>query len=120
MIGPAPAVASFQEVIDLISVVVWPLVVVIAIGFAASDRGKRLLRPILRRIRKVSAGTFALELSEEAAASTKADVEGAVRDFSSALRDEFNRLAYAEDVRNRLRTVVEEALKGQSLPTGHD
>jgi hypothetical protein len=114
-------VAAFSEFIDLAAVLVWPLVVVFALLVAITDRGRRLLRPILRRIRKVTGpGGFALELSVEAAAATKADVEGAIRDFSVALRDEFERLAYAEDVRNRLAATVQDALSGHELPAGHD
>lgn len=120
MIGPLVG-ASFSEVTRLIDVLAWPAVVVFAVAVAASDRGRRLLRPVLRRIRKVAGpGGFALELSEEAAAATKADVEGAIRDFSGALQDEFDRLAYAEDVRNRLSAAVRDLLDGHDLPDGHD
>ena len=106
MTGLLTGVASFSEVIDLVSVVVWPLVVLIAIGIAVTDRGRRLLRPILRRLRKISGGGFALELSPEAAVATKADVEGAVRDFSVPLGEQFEVLAYAKKIRVVLGSVV--------------
>lgn len=111
---------AVDDVVELVSAIAWPSVVVFAIGVAVTDRGRRVLRPILRRVRKVAGpGGFALELSEDAAAVTKADVEGAVREFSSALRDEFDRLAYAEDVRNRLGAAITRGLAGHQMPHGH-
>lgn len=116
MLEPLEAVVSFSEITDLISVIIWPLVVLIALGAALTDRGRRLLRPILRRIRKVSGGGFALELSPEAAAATKADVEGTIRDFGDSLRDELERLAYAHNVRDHLAETVEDLFDGYGLP----
>lgn len=114
-------VAERSDFVDLLSVIAWPLIALIAILVAVSDRGRRLLRPILRRIRKLGGpGGFALELSEEAAAATKSDVQGAIHEYSLALRDEFERLAHAEDVRNRMVAAVETALAGHRRPDGHD
>lgn len=109
------AAASFSEVIELFDVLIWPLVVLLAICIAVSDRGRRLLRPIFRRLRKVSAGGFTVELSEEAASATKADIEGTVREFSAALRSEFDRLAYAEGIRDRMKSAVMGALQEANL-----
>lgn len=110
-----------NDFIELVRVIAWPLVVLIIIAVAVSDRGRRLLRPILRRIRKVTGpGGFALELSEDAAAATKADVEGALREYSIALRDEFDRIAYAEDVRNRVSGAITHTLLAEQLAKGHD
>jgi hypothetical protein len=110
-----------NELTEFVSVVAWPFVVVFAIGVAVTDRGRRLLRPILRRVRKVTGpGGFALELSEEAAAATKADVEGAIREYSVALNEEFDRIAYAEDVRSRVSTSITQVLSGHQLREGND
>jgi hypothetical protein len=107
---------SFSEVIDFVDVIIWPLVILIAIGLAITDRGQRFLRPILRRIRKVSGGGFALELSSEAAAATKVDVEGAITDFSKPLADEFERIAYAKKIRECLADAVAELLTDHQCP----
>lgn len=109
-----------NELIEFVRVVAWPSVVLVAIAVAVSDSGRRLLRPILRRVRKVTGPAgFALELSEEAAAATKADVEGVIREYSLALYDEFDRIAYAEDVRRRVSTSIARSLAGYQLPDGH-
>lgn len=108
------------DFVDFVSVIAWPLVVLIAIGVAVSDRGRLLLRPLLRRVRKIAGGGFTLELSEEAAAATKSDVEGAIREYSVKLRDEFDRLAHVEDVRNRMAGAVEAALDGHKMPDDAD
>jgi hypothetical protein len=69
--------------------------------------GRLLLRPILRRLRKINApGGWGIELSEDAAAETKADVEGAIKAYEPVLDFEFDRLAYAEGIKNRLETAV--------------
>lgn len=106
MIGFRTGVVSFSEVVNLISVLIWPLVVLVACGIAVSDRGRRLLRPIFRRLRKISGGGFALELSPEIAVATKADVEGTIRAFSGPLGEQFEILAYAKKIRAVLETVV--------------
>ncbi len=112
---------AVNDLTEFVRVVAWPLVVVFAISVAVTDRGRRVLRPILRRLRKVTGpGGFALELSEEAAAATKADVEGAIHEYSGALRHEFDRIAYAEDVRSRVGTSVSRALSQHRLPEDHD
>jgi hypothetical protein len=110
---------SFSDVVDLVSVVVWPLVVLIAIAVAVSKPGQRLLRPVLRRLRKISGGGFAVELSPEAAAATKADVEGAIGAFATPLGDEFERLAYFEGVRDHLIRALDDIFKGVERPTGY-
>lgn len=121
MIDALLLAASFDQISDLITGLAWPAVVLIAVVLAFTNRGQRLLRPVLRRIRTIAGpGGFALELTAEAAAATKADVEGAIAEFSSALRDEFDRLAYAEDVRHRLRATVNAVLEDHDLPDGHE
>lgn len=99
MLGLPTEVVSFSEVVDLVGVVIWPLVVLTVIAIAVTDRGRLLLRPILRRVRKISGGGFALELTPEAAVATKADVEGAVRAFSGPLGEQFEILAYSKKIR---------------------
>jgi hypothetical protein len=79
-----------------------------------------LLRPVLRRVQKISGGGFALELSPEAAAATKADVEGAIAEFKVPLRDEFDRLAYLHNVKEHLEHTVDELQQGQSVPEEGD
>jgi hypothetical protein len=111
--------ASLPEWTDLVNVVVWPLVVLIALWFAWSDRGRRLLRPVLRRVRKVAGAGFALELSEENARSTKADVEGGLADYAKVLNTELDRLTHLHDVRAALEEVVDKAVDHKE-PTPKD
>jgi hypothetical protein len=108
--------ASLSEVGDFLGAIAWPLVALIAIFAALTDRGRRLLRPIMKRVRKISGAGFALELSPEAAAATKAEVEGTIQDFALSLRDEFERLAYAHHVRDHLAATMKELLAGHEAP----
>ncbi len=99
MSKPLLAVASFSEFTHLASIVVWPLVVIVAIGGALSPPGRRLLAPVLRRVQRISGpGGFALALSPDAAVATKSDVEGGLHEYAVALKREFDRLARAENV----------------------
>jgi hypothetical protein len=108
------AAATIADISDLLRAVAWPLVALIALLVATSNRGRRLIRPILRRVRKVAGpGGWAIELSEEAAAITKRDVQGALNEYASALNAELSRLAHAERVRDRMIAAVEELLDTQ-------
>jgi hypothetical protein len=100
--------ASLTDVTDFVGVVVWPLLIAFAILVAVSNRGRALLRPLLRRIRKISGGKVSIELSEETAAATKTEVQGAIGEYSKALDDEFERLAYAEEVRRKVALVMKD------------
>jgi hypothetical protein len=74
-------------------------------------RGRLLVAPILRRLPKIRGpGGWGVELSEEAAAETKADVEGAIKAYEPALDREFERLAHVEGISGRLETSVREGL----------
>lgn len=99
----------FAEFTDFVDVIIWPLVVLAVLWFLASKKGSRLMKPILRRVRKISGGGFALELSEESARATKFDVEGALTEYAAVLDEELGRLAYLYDVRTALANVVEAA-----------
>jgi hypothetical protein len=100
--------------VDLVSAVAWPVVALATLSFFATNRGRLLLYPLLRRIRKLSGGGIAIELSAEAAGATKAEVEGTLRDYGAALDQEFQRLAYAHDVRDHLRAVIQEVFDAAS------
>jgi hypothetical protein len=100
-----------SELVQLVSSLAWPVAAVVILFILTSQRGRLLLRPIFGRLRKVSGpGGWGVELSEDAAAETKADVEGAIGSYAPALDLEFERLAYAEGVRGRLETAVREGL----------
>jgi hypothetical protein len=101
-----------SELAQLVSSLAWPVAVVVMLLILTTQRGRLLLRPVLRRLRKISGpGGWAVELSEDAAAETKADVEGAIRSYGPVLDLEFERLAYAEGIRGRLETAVREGLR---------
>src|SRR4051794_6645977 len=96
-----------QDLTKLIDVLIWPLVVVFALAWAASRRGRSVVQPLLGRVRKVGAGGFSLELSEENARSTKASVEIGLEDYGGVLNTELDRLAHVYDVRPAVESVVE-------------
>lgn len=91
---------------DLVAAIAWPLVALLALVFLWSARGKLLLAPLLRRLRKLGGGGFTIELSAESAGATKTEVEGTLREYAAALDQEFRRLAYAHSVREHLKSVV--------------
>lgn len=96
---------------DFAGAVAWPLVALVAVALAFSNRGQRLIRPVLRRLRGVSAGGFALELSEQAAIATKADVQGTIQDYADRLREQFERLEHSENVRHHMVKAMEELFR---------
>jgi hypothetical protein len=107
-------VVATSNAVELVSNVAWPVVAVLLLLILTSQRGRLLLRPILRRLRKINApGGWAIELSEDSAAETKADVEGAINAYGSVLDLEFERLAYAEGIASRLESTVRQALSDQ-------
>jgi len=103
-------VSVASTTVDLVSALAWPFVALATLIFLATNRGRLLLYPIFRRIRKLSGGGIEIELSPEAAGATKAEVEGKLRDYAAALDQEFQRLAYAHDVRDHLKAVIKEVL----------
>jgi hypothetical protein len=99
--------ADLAKILDALA---WPVVALVALCFVASEPGQRLLRPMLRRLRKVSAGSFVLELSEETARATKAEVEGGLEAYKKVLGDEMERLAHRYDVRPMMEAALKEWL----------
>jgi hypothetical protein len=97
--------------VQLVSNLAWPVAIVSIVVLLTTQRGRLLLRPLLSRLRKFNApGGWGFELSEDAAAQTKTDVEGAVNAYAPVLDSEFERLAYAEGVFTRLQTTVRNVL----------
>jgi hypothetical protein len=92
--------------LDLTSVIAslsWPVAVVAIVVLFTTQRGRLLLRPVLARLRKINApGGWGVELSADAAAETKTDVEGAIHSYAPVLDSEFERLAYAEGIAGRV------------------
>jgi hypothetical protein len=104
-------VTGTSNAVQLISNLAWPAAVISILLILTTQRGRLLVRPILRRLRKINApGGWAIELSEDAAAETKADVEGAIKAYEPVLDSEFERLAYAEGIFSRLETTLREAI----------
>lgn len=100
-----------SDFVQLVSDLAWPTAAVLILLILITQRGRLLLRPILRRLRKIDVpGGWGIELSEDAAAETKADVEGAIKSYEPVLDLEFDRLAYAEGVKSRLESTVLQAL----------
>jgi hypothetical protein len=98
--------------VTVISSLAWPVAVVVLVIILTTQRGRLLLRPILRRVRALNfPGGWGIELSEDAAAETKADVEGAIKTYAPALDSEFERLAHTEGIFSRLETTVRTVLK---------
>jgi hypothetical protein len=106
--------AATSDAVQLVSDLAWPTATVMILLILITQRGRLLLRPILRRLRKINApGGWGIELSEDAAAETKADVEGAIKAYEPVLDLEFDRLAYAEGIKSRLESAVLQALSDQ-------
>jgi len=100
--------------VTLVNGVAWPIGAVVLLLILTSQRGRLLVRPLLRRLHSLGLpGGWSVELSEDAAAETKADVEGALSAYRPRLDTEFARLAHSEGVRNRLATTLETVLSKQ-------
>ena len=98
-------------VVQLVSNLAWPAAVLLILLLLTTQRGRLLLRPILRRLRRIGApGGWEIELSEDAAAETKLDVEGAIKAYAPVLDSEFERLAYVQGIFSHLESVVRAAL----------
>jgi hypothetical protein len=114
------ALASLRDVTNLLGTLVWPTVVIVALAIAISDRGRRLLAPVLRRIKAVSGpGGFGLSLSPETASATKSDVESGLSTYASALKRELDRLVGVEDVNAIMRQCARFATTGLDANTGY-
>lgn len=106
------AVQSRPAWLEALDILIWPVVAVVLLLILTTQRGRLLLRPLLRRLRKLNLpGGWALELSEDAAAETYADVHSAISSYAPVLDAELTRLAHAEGVSKHLGSVVERALE---------
>ena len=106
-----------SELAQLVSSLAWPVAVVVSLLILTTRRGRLLLAPILRRLKRIRGpGGWEVELSPEAAAETKADVEGAIKPYEPALDREYERLAHVEGIRGRLETAVREGFREPRAP----
>jgi hypothetical protein len=89
-----------SDLVTLVSNLAWPITAVGVVLVLTARRGRLLLRPLLRRLRSLGLpGGWEIELSEDAAAETKLDVESAIKEYAPRLDSEFERLAHNEGVR---------------------
>jgi hypothetical protein len=95
-----------QDLTNLIDVLIWPLVVVFALWWAASRRGRSFLQPLLGRVRKVGAGGFSVELSEQNARVTRVTVQEGLAEYAEVLDMELDRLTHRHGVETALKAVV--------------
>ncbi len=80
--------AGTSNFVQLVSNLAWPCATVLLILILTTQRGRLLIGPILRRLRKINApGGWGIELSEDAAAEAKTDVEGAIATYGPAIEN---------------------------------
>ena len=86
----------------------WPLAFLLAlILIAFSGRLRRIFGAGSKLVRKVSAGGVEMEISSEAVDQVRQQLKGSFRELVSNARDEYERMAYLQEVDQRLRAVFE-------------
>jgi hypothetical protein len=105
------AAESRPDWLEALDIAAWPGAALLMLWTLTTQRGRLLLRPILRRLRKLNApGGWGVELSEDAAAETYADVDAAIKTYAPVLDAEFGRLAHAERVFQQLGKTIDAGL----------
>jgi hypothetical protein len=115
--GAALCGVSFAEFTDFVNVIIWPLIVLIGMRLLLTDKARQLLTPIMRRVRKLSGGGFAIELSEATARATKSDVERGLQEYAQALDEELERLSHLHSARHALEDVVKAVRDDPNITT---
>lgn len=101
-----------SEFVEILNIVAWPLVAVVALWYLASNNGQRFVRSVLKRARRFKAFGVELELAgEEEARRLKADLERSFREYREEVAQEFERQARQFDVNRLLAEVAEKVIE---------
>jgi len=86
----------------------WPLALLLALSLIAfSSQLRRIFGAGSKLVRKVSAGGVEMEISSEAVDQVRQQLKGSFRELVSNARDEYERMAYLQEVDQRLQAVFE-------------
>lgn len=98
-----------QDIVDVLDVVMWPIVALVALALVFSKNGDRFIQAL--QPRRVSGFGFELELSPEKATELRVGLEETFRDYRERARIEFARLTHKHRIEERLGQVAREAIQ---------
>jgi hypothetical protein len=97
-----------QQITNLISVLAWPIVVLIVVAaLTLTAQGGRFVAALSQRVMTLSAFGVSLELTQEAATTAKATIETTFADYRSNVKREFDRQVAIQNIDGQLRKLVE-------------
>lgn len=106
------------EWVELVHAVAWPFVVLVALCLVSLPPGRRMLNQLLGRISKFKGGGFEVDLTAKESSQVKQTLGEAVREFRKPIKQEFDRQAKVERVRQGVECVCQEVLLGALTSPG--
>lgn len=106
------------EWIELVHAAAWPFVVLVALGILSLPAGRRTLNQLLGRVSKFKGGGFEVDLTAKESSQLKQSLGDAIREFRKPIKQEFDRQAKVERVRQGVERVYKDVIEGAMTSPG--
>lgn len=99
-----------SEWIELVHAAAWPVVVLVALLLVSLPPGRRMFEGLLGRVSKFKGGGFEVDLTAKESSQVKQSLEDAIREFRKPIKQEFDRQAKVERIRQGVERVYQDVL----------
>lgn len=98
------------EWVELVEALAWPVVALVALLLVSLPSGRRMLNQFLGRVSKFKGGGFEVDLTAKESSQVKQSLGEAMREFRKPIKQEFDRQAKVERIRQGVQRVYQEVL----------
>jgi hypothetical protein len=93
--------------VDFAVALVWPFFVILVIALLLTTPGRRLVGPVLGRLKSFKAGGFEFDLTPEGATAARGEIEDTFETYRTTIRREYDRQAHIYSIPEKHSAVMD-------------